>query len=67
MDTAASYAKDGYERGGDTLQEGSQALAKKVQQNPLGSIVIASAIGFALALFVMRPPRRRTPRWRYNG
>ena len=64
-DTATSYAKDTYEQSGETLPDGSQALAKKVQENPLGSILIAGAIGFALALFMARPPRRAPQRWRY--
>src|SRR5258707_4709760 len=67
-DAAVSYAKDAYENSGDTFCDGSQAIAKKVQDNPLGSMLIAGAIGFALALLMMRPPRRPPPRrWRYYG
>jgi ElaB/YqjD/DUF883 family membrane-anchored ribosome-binding protein len=66
-DAAVSYAKDAYENSGDTFHDGSQALAKKVQDNPLGSLLIAGAIGFALALLMTRPPRRAPPRWRYYG
>ena len=61
-DTAAGYAKDLYNS--DTLRNGSEALAQKVQDNPLGSLVTAGAIGFALALWMTRSPRRRQPRWR---
>ena len=57
-DAAASYAKDAYEDSGDAFRDGSQAIAKKVQDNPLGSMLIAGAIGFALALLMTRPPRR---------
>ena len=57
-DAAVSYAKDAYENSGDTFRDGSQAIAKKVQDNPLGSILIAGGIGFALALLMTRPPRR---------
>jgi ElaB/YqjD/DUF883 family membrane-anchored ribosome-binding protein len=65
-DTAVSYAKGVYDNSGETLRDGSQALAKKVQENPLGSLVIAVAAGFALALLMTRPPRRPPPRrWRY--
>jgi uncharacterized protein YjbJ (UPF0337 family) len=64
-DTAAGYAKDAYNKRGDVLRDGSEALAKKVHDNPLGSLVTAGAIGFALALFMTRPARRRQPRWRY--
>jgi uncharacterized protein YjbJ (UPF0337 family) len=63
-DAATDFAKDVYNNRGDTLRDGSQALAQKVQDNPLGSLVAAGAIGFALALFMTRPPRRRQPRWR---
>jgi uncharacterized protein YjbJ (UPF0337 family) len=67
-DAAVSYAKDAYENSGDTFRDGSQAMAKKVQDNPLGSMLIAGGIGFALALLMTRPPRRPPPRrWRYYG
>ena len=57
-DAAVSYAKDAYENSGDTFRDGSQAVAKKVQDNPLGSMLLAGAIGFALALLMTRPPQR---------
>ncbi len=58
-DAAAGYARDAYENSGDTFRDGSQAIAKRVQDNPLGSMLIAGGIGFALALLMTRPPRRR--------
>ena len=64
-DTAASYAKDAYEASGDTFRDSSQAVAKKVQDNPLGALLVAGGIGFALALLMTRPPRRPPQRWRY--
>jgi uncharacterized protein YjbJ (UPF0337 family) len=64
-ETAASYAKGAYENSGDTFREGSQAVAKAVQDNPFGSVVIAGVIGFALALMMMRPAGRPAPRGRY--
>jgi ElaB/YqjD/DUF883 family membrane-anchored ribosome-binding protein len=66
-DAAASYAKDAYENSGETFREGSQAVAKTVQDNPLGALLVAGGIGFALALLMTRPPRRPPPRWRYYG
>ena len=67
-DAAVGYAKDAYENSGDTFRDGSQAIAKKVQDNPLGSMLIAGGIGFALALLMTRPPRRTPPRrWPYYG
>ena len=66
-DAAVGYAKDAYENSGDTFRDGSQALAKKVQDNPLGSMLIAGGIGFALALLMARPPRRSPPRSRFYG
>ncbi|MGE5159266.1 MAG: CsbD family protein [Gemmatimonas sp.] len=65
-DMATGYARQLYENSGDTFRDSSEALAKKVQENPLGSILIAGAIGFALALFMTRPARRPPPRWRYR-
>jgi uncharacterized protein YjbJ (UPF0337 family) len=63
-DATVNYAKDAYENSGDTFRDGSQAIAKKVQDNPLGSMLIAGGIGFALALLMTRPPRRPPQRWR---
>ena len=64
-DAAVSYAKDAYDNSGDTFRDGSQAVAKKVQDNPLGSLLVAGGIGFALAMLLTRPPRRQPQRWRY--
>ena len=66
-DAAAGYARQAYDSSGDTLRDGSEAVAKKVRENPLGSVLIAGAVGFALALFLTRPPRRPPPRSRYYG
>lgn len=63
-DAAVSYAKDAYDNSGDTLRDGSQVVAKKVQDNPLGALLIAGGIGFALAMLMTRPPRRSPQRWR---
>ena len=49
----------------DVVRDGSQAVAKAVQDNPLGSLLIAGGIGFALALLLRQPARRPERRWRY--
>lgn len=64
-DAAVGYAKDAYESSGETLRDSSQAVAKKVQDNPLGALLVAAGLGFALALWMTRPPRRPPSRWRY--
>jgi uncharacterized protein YjbJ (UPF0337 family) len=65
-DTAVNYAKAVYEKPAETLRGGSEAVMKTVQDNPLGALLIAGGIGFALALLLTRPPRRPPPsRWRY--
>ncbi len=64
-ETAAHYAKDAYEVSGDAFRDGSQAIAKRVQDNPIGALLVAGGIGFALALLMSRPVRRPPPRWRY--
>ncbi len=66
-DTAAGYAKDAYENSGETFRDGSKAIAQKVQDNPLGALLVAGGIGFALALMMTRTPRRPPSRWRYYG
>jgi uncharacterized protein YjbJ (UPF0337 family) len=64
-DAAVSLAKDAYDNSGDTFRDGSQAVAKQVRDNPLGALLLAGGIGFALAMMMTRPPRRPSPRWRY--
>ena len=64
-DAAIGYAKDTYDKSGETFRDGSQAISKSVQENPLGSLLIAGGIGFALALLMTRQPRRSPTRWRY--
>jgi len=66
-DAAVSYAGDAAAAGRETFQSGSKALAKTVRDNPIGSLLIAGGIGFALALMVTRPARRSQPRSRYYG
>jgi uncharacterized protein YjbJ (UPF0337 family) len=56
-DAAMGYAKDTYDKSGDTFRDGSQAIGRSVQENPLGSLLIAGGIGFALALLMARKPR----------
>ena len=66
-DAAVGMAKDAYDNlsGSESFLEGSEAVAKKVQDNPLGALMVAGGIGFALAMLLTRPPRRPPPRWRY--
>jgi len=66
-DAAVSYAKEAYDNSGDTIRGGQKAVAKSVQDNPLGALLVAGGIGFALALLMSRPARRPPPRWRYYG
>ena len=66
-DAAVNYARDAYDNSGDTFRGGQKAVAKSVQDNPLGALLVAGGIGFALALLMTRPPRRPPPRWRYYG
>ena len=64
-EAAVGYARDAYRS--ETFREGSQAVAKSVQDRPLGALLIAGGIGFALAMLLTRPPRRPPQRWRYYG
>jgi len=66
-DAAISYANDAYQNSGETLRDGSQAVAETMQDNSLGALLIAGGIGFALALLMTRPPRRPPQRWRHYG
>jgi uncharacterized protein YjbJ (UPF0337 family) len=64
-EAAVSYAKDAYENSGETFRDGSRALAKTVQGNPIGALLIAGGVGFALAHLMARPQRRLPQRRRY--
>jgi hypothetical protein len=57
---AAGVAREAAE----TLRDGSQAVAKKVEDYPLGALLAAVGVGFALAMLVARPPSRPPQRWR---
>jgi uncharacterized protein YjbJ (UPF0337 family) len=62
-EAAVGYAKDALDT--DAYREGSEAVAKTVRDNPLGALLIAGGIGFALAMLMSRPPRRPPSRWGY--
>lgn len=59
-DTATGYAKDALDS--DMYRDGTRAVSSTVKENPLGALLIAGGIGFALAMLLSRPPRRS--RWR---
>jgi uncharacterized protein YjbJ (UPF0337 family) len=61
-DTAGDYAKDALDKGSDIYRDGSRAMASTVRDQPLGSLLVAGAVGFALALMLNRQPRRRNLR-----
>ena len=48
----------------ETLRDGSQAVAKKVEDYPLSALLVAAGVGFALAILMARPPQRPPQRWR---
>jgi uncharacterized protein YjbJ (UPF0337 family) len=44
----------------DVYRDGSDAVAGRVKDNPLGALLMAGAFGFALGMMLARPaPRRR--------
>lgn len=58
-DTAADLTKQALETGRDYYRGGSRAIASTIRHQPLGALLAAGAVGFALALMLNRPPRRR--------
>lgn len=62
-ESAANYARDAFDS--DAYRDGTRALTGKVRENPLGSLLIAGGIGFALAMLMTRTPRRRSARFGY--
>jgi uncharacterized protein YjbJ (UPF0337 family) len=62
-EAAANFAKQATDS--DVYREGSEAVVKQVRDNPLGALLVAGGIGFALAMLITRPPARRPNRWGY--
>lgn len=58
-EAASNFAKDAMDTGSEYYREGSRAVAATVKEQPLGALLVAGAVGFALALMLNRPPRRR--------
>jgi uncharacterized protein YjbJ (UPF0337 family) len=58
-EAASNIAKDAMDTGSEYYREGSRALASTVKEQPLGSLLVAGAVGFMLALVLNRPPRRQ--------
>ncbi|MGL5164755.1 MAG: CsbD family protein [Afipia sp.] len=58
-DTANRYAQDAADAGSEVYRDGSRAVASAVQNQPLGALLVAGAVGFALALMLNRQPTRR--------
>ena len=63
-EAALDYARDTV---GDTVESGTRTVAKTVQEIPLGALLVAGGLGFALAMMMTRPVRRPPQRWRYYG
>lgn len=62
-DTASSYAQDAVDAGSEVYRDGSRAVASAIKNQPIGSLLVAGAVGFALAMMLNRqPPRRRSLR-----
>lgn len=65
-DTASEYAREALDAGSDIYRDGSKAVASTVRDQPLGALLVAGAVGFALALMLNRQPRRRNFRDYYR-
>lgn len=65
-DAASGIAKDALDAGGHIYRDGNKAIASTVRDQPLGALLVAGAVGFALALILNRQPRRRNLRDYYR-
>ncbi|TDR93450.1 CsbD family protein [Enterovirga rhinocerotis] len=56
IDEGRRYVDDGLERyqdaAGRSLREGREAVSRQVEQSPLAAMLIAGAVGYALALLI---------------
>jgi ElaB/YqjD/DUF883 family membrane-anchored ribosome-binding protein len=65
-EAASNTAKDTMDTGSEYYREASRALVSTVKEQPLGSLLVASAVGFVLALLLNRPAPRHTFRDSYD-
>ncbi len=61
-DTASGLAQQAIDAGGEYYRDGTRAVAEKIQEQPLGALLLAGFAGFALAMMLSRPARR-PQRW----
>lgn len=61
-DAASGFARQAIDAGEEYYRDGTRAVARKVREQPVGSLLLAGAAGFALALMLTRQPRR-PQRW----
>ena len=66
-ENAGGYAQDALDAGEKIYRQGNRAVAGAVKDQPLGALLVAGAVGFALALLLNRqPPRPRSLRDYYR-
>jgi uncharacterized protein YjbJ (UPF0337 family) len=65
-EVATHITKDAMDTGTEYYREVSRALTSTVQEPPLGSLRVAGAVGFMMALVLNRPPPRRPFRDYYH-
>ncbi|MEH2512164.1 ElaB/YqjD/DUF883 family membrane-anchored ribosome-binding protein [Nitrobacteraceae bacterium AZCC 1564] len=53
-EVASNLGKNVMNSGGEYYREGSRAIASRVQEQPVGSLVVAGVVGFVLALMLSR-------------
>jgi uncharacterized protein YjbJ (UPF0337 family) len=60
----ATTAKGAASATGTAYQEASRSVGDQIQKAPIGSLLVAGAVGYALAMLLNRqPPRPRYYRW----
>lgn len=59
-DAASDLASQAVETAGQYYRQGNRAVSSAIRHQPLGALLAAGAVGFALATLLNRPaPRRR--------
>ncbi|MBN9600249.1 MAG: hypothetical protein J0G28_11320 [Afipia sp.] len=58
-ENAADLTRQALDAGSAYYRQGSRAIASTIRHQPLGTLLAAGAVGFALALMLNRPSRRR--------
>jgi uncharacterized protein YjbJ (UPF0337 family) len=60
-----TMAEDAVSATGTAYQGASRAVGEQIQKAPIGALLVAGAVGYALAMMLNRPSQPRRPYYRW--